>query len=94
MTSIAAFTNSAYAQFGSAYARAAAIQPSLANILNAADTGNSVDPNAATNLTLSDAARARLATATTTPDLATVVGNARKSLDNLYAAANVTGPLS
>lgn len=93
MTSIAAFTNNAYAQFGSAYARAAAIQPSLANILNAADTGNAVDPNAATNLTLSDAARARLASATATPDFATVVGNARRSLDNLYAAANVKGPL-
>ncbi len=93
MTSIAAFTN-AYAQFGSAYARAAAIQPSLANILNAADTGHSVDPNAATNLTLSDAARARLANATTSPDFATVASNARTSLDALYAAAKVTGPLS
>ncbi|WP_424629571.1 hypothetical protein [Bradyrhizobium sp. SYSU BS000235] len=94
MTSIAAFTNNAYAQFGSAYARAAAIQPSLANILNAADTGSSVDPNAATNLTLSDAARARLASAATTPDHATVVSNARKSLDDLYAAAQVTRPLT
>lgn len=94
MTSIAAFTNNAYAQFGSAYARAAAIQPSLANILNANDAGNSVDPNAATNLTLSDAARARLANAAATPDLATVVSDARKSLDNLYKAAQVTRPLT
>lgn len=94
MTSIAAFTNNAYAQFGSAYARAAAIQPSLANILNANDTGNSVDPNAATNLTLSDAARARLANASATPDFATVASNARKSLDDLYAAAQVTRPLT
>ncbi len=94
MTSIAAFTNNAYAQFGSAYARAAAIQPSLANILNANDTGNSVDPNAATNLTLSDAARARLASASATPDFATIASNARKSLDDLYAAAQVTRPLT
>ncbi|MEH2512390.1 hypothetical protein V1291_003744 [Nitrobacteraceae bacterium AZCC 1564] len=94
MTSIAAFTNNAYAQFGSAYARAAAIQPSLANILNANDTGSSVDPNAATNLTLSDAARARLANAAATPDFATVAGNARTSLDDLYAAAQVTRPLT
>lgn len=94
MTSIAAFTNNAYAQFGSAYARAAAIQPSLANILNANDTGNSVDPNAATNLTLSDAARARLASASATPDFATVASNARKSLDDLYTAAQVTRPFT
>ncbi len=94
MTSIAAFTNNAYAQFGSAYARAAAIQPSMANILNANDAGNLVDPNAATNLTLSEAARARLASAAATPDFATVASNARKSLDDLYAAAQVTRPLT
>lgn len=94
MTSIAAFTNNAYAQFGSAYARAAAVQPSLANILNTNDAGSSTDPNAATNLTLSDAARARLAGATATPDFATVASNARKSLDDLYAAAQVTRPFT
>ncbi len=84
-----------YAQYGSAYARAAAAaaQPSLADALNAADAGNQSDPNAVTNLTLSDAAKAKLASDAATPDFATVTSDARTALDKLYAAAKVTGPL-
>lgn len=84
-----------YAQYGSAYARAAATQPSLADALNAAEAGNSnpLDPNAATNLTLSDAAKAKLASEAATPDFTTVTNDARAALDKLYAAAKVTGPI-
>lgn len=84
-----------YAQYGSAYARAAATQPSLADTLNAAEAGNSnpLDPNAATNLTLSDAAKAKLASDAKTPDFTAVTNNARAVLDKLYAAAKVTSPL-
>jgi hypothetical protein len=60
MTSINTGANP-YSMLGSAYARAAATQPSLANTLNSADSGNLPDSNSATNLTLSDAARAQLA---------------------------------
>jgi hypothetical protein len=50
-----------YANYGSAYARAAATAPpSLANALNANESASS-SSSAATNLTLSDAARAQLA---------------------------------
>lgn len=92
MTSIGGYNP--YAQYGSAYARAAATQPSLAEALNTAESGsNSYDPNAATNLTLSDAAKARLAAAANTPDFTTVTNDARTALDKLYAAAKVTGPL-
>lgn len=82
-----------YAQMGSAYGRAAATQPSLANLLNAADSGNQLDLNAATNLTLSDAARAQLANASTSKDFTTVTSAARTALDGLYAAAKVNGPI-
>ncbi|KIZ47939.1 MULTISPECIES: hypothetical protein [Rhodopseudomonas] len=88
MTSIGSNLN-AYAQYGSAYARAAATQPSLANVLSAGE-GNA---NAATNLTLSDAARAQLAGTATQPDFTTVTAQARSALDGLYAAAKVSGPL-
>ena len=80
-----------YANLGSAYARAAATQPSLANVLAGSD--NSPQSNAATNLTLSDAARAQLASASTTKDFAAVTADARTALEGLYAAAKVTGPL-
>lgn len=96
MTSISPGTNP-YAQYGSAYARAAAAaQPSLADSLNAADagnTGNSYDPNAATNLTLSDAAKAKLASDAAIPDFTTVANDARVTLDKLYADAKVTSPI-
>lgn len=83
-----------YSQIGSAYARAAATQPSLAGVLNAADSGNSPDSNAATNLTLSDAARARLAGTSPQKDFSTVTAEARTALDGLYAAAKVKGPIA
>jgi hypothetical protein len=93
MTSINAGL-SAYAQLGSAYTRAAATQqPSLAGILNAADSGNPLDGNAATNLTLSDAARAQLAGTVAQKDFSTVTSDARTALDGLYAAAKVKGPI-
>lgn len=92
MTSITGYNP--YAQMGSAYARtAAATQPSLLDALNAADANNPSDPNAATNLTLSDAAKAKLASDAATPDFTTVTNDARATLDKLYAAAKVTGPL-
>jgi hypothetical protein len=94
MTSITSGLPNPYAQMGSAYARAAATaQPSLASTLDAADSTNPFDPNAATNLTLSDAARAQLANAAATKDFTTVTADARATLDGLYATAKVTSPL-
>jgi hypothetical protein len=90
MTSVNAGYANPYANYGSAYARAAATQPSLANALNGDDSSTS---NAATNLTLSDAARAQLANASAVKDFSTVTAEARTTLDGLYAAAKVTGPL-
>jgi hypothetical protein len=79
-----------YATYGSAYARAAATAPpSLANALDANEQSSS---NAATNLTLSDAARARMA-GTATKDFSTVTSDARSALDALYTAAKVKGPI-
>src|SRR5258708_4286781 len=80
-----------YANLGSAYARAAATQPSLDNVLASSDGSSPF--NAATNLTLSDAARAQLANAATVKDFSTVTSEARTTLDGLYAAAKATGPL-
>jgi len=93
MTSINGYNP--YAQYGSAYARAAATQPSLADALNTAEAGSSnpFDPNAATNLTLSDAAKAKLASDAAKPDFTTVTSDARAVLDKLYAAAKVSGPI-
>ncbi|MGY2905991.1 hypothetical protein [Bradyrhizobium sp. URHC0002] len=92
MTSINTGPNP-YAQQGSAYARAAATQPSLANTLNNAEAGNPPDNSAATNLTLSQAARERLASGTASKDFTTVTSEARAALDALYAAAKVKGPI-
>jgi hypothetical protein len=84
-----------YAQMGSAYARAAAAQqPSLAGILAGTDSAGQPDANAATNLTLSDAARAQLAAASTTKDFTAVTADARSALDGLYATAGVKGPVA
>jgi hypothetical protein len=91
MTSVNTGFANPYANLGSAYARAAATQPSLANVLAAGD--DSSTSNAATNLTLSEAARAQLANASTVKDFSTVTAEARTTLDGLYAAAKVTGPL-
>lgn len=72
----------AYSNYGSAYARAAATaaQPSLANALAANDSG-SASATSATNLTLSDAARAQLAGNGTTKDIASVIADARAALN-------------
>ena len=51
------------------------------------------DNSAATNLTLSEAARAQLAGGTASKDFTTVTSEARAALDALYAAAKVTGPI-
>jgi hypothetical protein len=91
MTSVNTSLANPYANLGSAYTRAAATQLSLASVLAASD--GSTTSNAATNLTLSDAARARLANASTVKDFSTVTAEARTTLDGLYAAAKVTGPL-
>ena len=87
MTSVNTGFANPYANLGSAYARAAATQPSLANVL--AGNGDSSGSSAATNLTLSDAARAQLANAATVKDFSTVTSQARTTLDALYAAAKV-----
>ena len=92
MTSINTGPNP-YTQQGSAYARAAATHTSLANTLNNAEAGNPPDNSAATNLTLSQAARARLASGTASKDFTTVTSEARAALDALYAAAKVKGPI-
>jgi hypothetical protein len=91
MSSVNAGYANPYANYGSAYARAAAAQPSLANVLAAGD--DTATSNAATNLTLSDAARAQLANASGLKDFSTVTAETRTALDKLYAAAKVTGPL-
>ncbi|MDB5653798.1 MAG: hypothetical protein JWQ94_1411 [Tardiphaga sp.] len=83
----------AYSQYGSAYARAAATQPSLANALAASDATSNAGSTAATNLTLSDAAKATLAATATTKDFSAVTADARSALDTLYGAAKVTGPI-
>jgi hypothetical protein len=82
-----------YANYGSAYARAAAAQPSLANALASNDSASSSSSDAATNLTLSDAARAQLASSSAVKDFSTVTADARTALDGVYAAAKVTGPV-
>lgn len=94
MTSVTTGLTNPYTNLGSAYTRAAATQLSLASVLAASsDDPFSSASNAATNLTLSDAARAQLASASTAKDFSTVTSDARTTLDGLYAAAKVTGPL-
>jgi hypothetical protein len=92
MTSVT-FGYNPYAQLGSAYSRLAAPQPTLASYLGSADSGSQPDSNAATNLTLSDAAKAQLANAAPSKDFTTVSADARSALDGLYAAAKVKGPI-
>lgn len=81
-----------YAQLGSAYARTAAALPSLATLLTTDDDSSS-SSNAATKLTLSAAAKAQLASASSTKNFSVVTADARTALDGLYQAAKVTGPL-
>jgi hypothetical protein len=91
MTSVSTSLNP-YAQYGSAYARASGGTGSLASVL-AASTDDPLTSNAATNLTLSDAARAQLANASAVKDFGAVISEARTTLNGLYAAAKVSGPL-
>jgi hypothetical protein len=92
MTSVSSSLNP-YANYGSAYARAAATAaPSLANTLDSNES-MSTSSDAATNLTLSAAAKAKLASASAQSDIATVIAGARTTLDGLYSSAKVTGPL-
>ena len=91
MTSVTTGLTNPYA--GSAYARAAATQPLLANALASNDASTSQSNGAATNLTLSEAAKAKLASAEPTATIATVIAGARTTLDGLYSAAKVTGPM-
>ena len=91
MTAIGTALNP-YAQYGSAYARATAT-PSLAATLSGdGSAGDLSASNAATNLTLSDAARAQLAKSPQ-PDIATVTSDARVTLDRLYTVAGVKAPI-
>ncbi len=92
MTSVNTGLNNPYAA-GSAYARAAATQPSLANTLASNEASSGQSSSAATNLTLSEAAKAKLASSAPTPTIGTVVADARTTLDGLYSAAKVTGPI-
>lgn len=94
MTSINTGLPNPYAQMGSAYARVATAQPSLANTLAAEDADSPFDANAATNLTLSDAARAQLADSSAANDFSAITSAARATLDGFYAAVNVTSPLN
>ena len=92
MTSVNTGPN-AFAMIGAAYARAKAPAPTLASYLGSADSGTQPDSNAATNLTLSDAAKAKLASASTAKSFADVTADARSALDGLYVAAKVKGPI-
>jgi hypothetical protein len=105
MTSVNAGLNS-YAQYGLLFAQTqaqTAAAPSLVTALandGATTSPGGLNSNAATNLTLSDAALAQLAaaatqsaSASTQPDFTTVTNDTRSALDKLYADANVSGPL-
>lgn len=87
MTSVSTTYSNPYA--GSAYSRAVATQPSLANLLSGQEDNSSA--SAATHLTLSQAARAQLASSPS-KDLSAVTTEARSTLDKLYSDAKVTGP--
>ncbi|MDB5502939.1 MAG: hypothetical protein JWR89_2841 [Tardiphaga sp.] len=91
MTSVNTGLANPYA--GSAYARAAATQPSLANALAGNDAASNSGSGAATNLTLSDAAKAKLAADSATKDFTAVTADARTALNGLYSAAKVTAPI-
>lgn len=81
---------SALAYVGAAYGWMPPTDP----LLNPANTSSGQNNNsAATNVTVSDAARALLATQNADDDFAMVTANARIALDDLYKAAGVTSPL-
>lgn len=61
---------------------------------NTSGTANKSATAKATNVTISDMARALLAGQYSDQDFTTVTADARKALDNLYKAANVTSPFA
>jgi hypothetical protein len=91
MTSISAPASSLlnYTSAGRAYAGSAAAAPDS----SAVETATQAAANA-TNVTLSDQARALLAAQDTTKTFAVVTADARAALDQLYKDAKVTVPLS
>lgn len=87
MTSIGTSTSSSYA---STYAQILANAQARSQAASTGATGGSTTPDAATSVTLSDAARAALAG----KDLATVIADTRSKLDALLAKAQATSPLA
>lgn len=85
MTTVSAST---LAYLGNAYGG------TTATSANAPGTANKSAAAKATNVTISDTARALLAGQYSDQDFATVTAGARKALDNLYKAANVTTPFA
>ncbi len=93
MSTVTSGYANSYAQLGSAYMRAAAAQPTLAELLSSSDSSSGMTSNSATNLTLSDAAKAQLSGTAAVKDFTTITSEARTTLDGLYKAAKVTAPL-
>ncbi|RED32068.1 hypothetical protein BJ123_113162 [Rhodopseudomonas thermotolerans] len=92
MTSITNGLTNYAQQYGAAYARTAGTQTSLASILNAgSDEVLPSASNAATQLTLSAAARAQLAGGSS-KDYSAAISDSRAAIDKLYKAANVSAP--
>lgn len=85
MTTVSAST---LAYLGNAYGGAAATNA------NASSAASKPVAAKATNVTISDAARALLAGQYSDQDFATLTTDARKALDNLYKTANVTSPFA
>lgn len=81
---------SGYAYAGNAYGNTVGAFPNSAPNASV----NSLAAAAATNVTISDAARALLASQYTDQDFSTVTADARAELDSLYQDAGVTSPLS
>ena len=80
---------SAYAYIGNAYGGVSATPTILPN-----STNKSAPAAGATNVTISDAARALLASQYTDQDFSTVTADARAALNNLYKEENVTVPIA
>jgi len=81
---------SALAYLGNAYG--GAVNPNGST--NATSSANQPANQAATSVTISDAARALLASQYSNEDFTTVTADARAALNDLYAAANVKTPLA
>lgn len=95
MAPINAISNSLLAQLG-AYARGTGSSAAIAgSVARDGSSQTSYGSNSsATNVTLSDQALALLAAQGGEQDFTTVTANARRSLDDLYAAAGVSVPLA